>query len=1548
MNYKILLAALLFFLTGISFADAQTSLNRGAQVTSEGNVVSGKPYLLYYVGNNNSCYVKASAELNHFKVEYNDLSITDEAVFCFFDEGSSKWKIQSWKTGKYFPVPTKIETNFIPTEAASAGSWTLNFLSGGNIAPYSYNSTANATYSLNRSQISDVYYLHGWDQGTQGANQLRIYEIAISTTANSEFADKEVNVSGTAAASLITGQWYVMKSGDNYFIDSASGSTTTTVVPRGFATANAKYLVRLTDAGDSNYYVETGYGNYLFTGNTTTRVSATKYSISDLSGWTFYPVTLADPLRPTASEVYTINGSGSWMFSPTGFGTYQYYLYNLDAVDEKKFAYPTGNYSTSAVPVILESQGDGTYQILTKDGVTKVVSATAMTIAKSGAATTEQTTALNNALGTLLAGQTKVTTPASQITTITSPAGNVHADGWYALRIHSDSNDPLRDGNYLYTLETENQAFGRPHPMSQGGSTYQAHPTADDAIFYVRLWPVTRDNGTYYHWQVPSGKYVVNHLNDYPITWNHDASDFVLGDNGESTDKTYYIQSSGYRTQICKDDSNNDYLGKTTHSYTASATKLDIYKVDVAGQGLTPWKVVFNEGADDIKLHCTRSDVHGLTDVYNNGFFFLPTGQTPVSSEFTLTGMSGTPVINTDAKTIRVKYAPTECLITDNITVVQGARTTGVGNTMQALLRMEVKPHAPCNPKSFKVNLAGASNFTLIQAYLTTADQLRADNDTPDLLGTTAIRDTGEKDGEYTIDVTTPANHLLKMNETYYIWITADIVNDATAESEVVDASISSFTYQNAADSPVATELNISDKGDPDGNMRVFMKQSYVWVSSEKNADDSHYYRNPAILSLGSGNDVVAFSEYRYDNVNALGKDYDGSDYGHRIDVVMKKSSDNGATWGDAVVVAAGAEATEGSQASGYSNPAVALVGSKLICLMSQGADAYDSSNGLQHIAISTSIDGGANWTAPADIWSTIDWNGVAHHSAYVTPGKGLVYGTGPTTIAFVLNVKSSASSATKEYRLYSTDGGDSWTVDATPLSGKGMESKLEMKNDGSLYVTGKKPASKDCNNDVLYFSRGEGESANALLQTIMWKKDGDPERLRDLRLYASFDQAATWQQLFVIHPDNAGVSSMQKLSDGNLAIFFEDGSIGNNEKDGCYALNYVVIDAAMVRAQTDDLLTSIIIQTTPASNSAPFVNGSGWAKSVTTNNNSGFAGVVISATYGAFNRESKNNRRYFDLRPNEANLSATITITAPEGYVVKGYKIDGISRNGSGTETYTLTAAAGTGTTTATLGTTSGGLNVDGIYTPSTTFTLANSGTFSNTQNYALISDFWVVLAKDTYGVKLNQVNPGGKSYATLYTDFDLRQIDETTKAYYIAQVANGKAELTETPNDGRDIPKETAVVLINSEGNTFTEFTIVSSSASVEGNLLVGTLTGETLDLATNKNWYVFGRRRVRADESSAWGDYVAGFYNNGQSSFALGANRAYLIGPSAESRGFDIIFGDDDEGTLTPVVDLRKEMPCETGDTTWYTLDGRKVSATPKTKGIYVRNGQKMVIK
>ena len=77
-------------------------------------------------------------------------------------------------------------------------------------------------------------------------------------------------------------------------------------------------------------------------------------------------------------------------------------------------------------------------------------------------------------------------------------------------------------------------------------------------------------------------------------------------------------------------------------------------------------------------------------------------------------------------------------------------------------------------------------------------------------------------------------------------------------------------------------------------------------------------------------------------------------------------------------------------------------------------------------------------------------------------------------------------------------------------------------------------------------------------------------------------------------------------------------------------------------------------------------------------------------------------------------------------------------------------------------------------------------------------------------------------------------------------------------------------------------------------------------------------------------------------------LNPNKAHLEIPTppSGSRGF-IGFDEDDATGIEAVENVQCSMFNVQSDS-WYSLDGRRLSAQPTQKGIYVKNGQKFIVK
>ena len=195
-----------------------------------------------------------------------------------------------------------------------------------------------------------------------------------------------------------------------------------------------------------------------------------------------------------------------------------------------------------------------------------------------------------------------------------------------------------------------------------------------------------------------------------------------------------------------------------------------------------------------------------------------------------------------------------------------------------------------------------------------------------------------------------------------------------------------------------------------------------------------------------------------------------------------------------------------------------------------------------------------------------------------------------------------------------------------------------------------------------------------------------------------------------------------------------------------------------------------------------------------------------------------------------------------------------------------------------------------------------------------------------EVYGYAPVTTNSDGNgNYWSTYYNASATQgvtADANTTVYKAA--LNGTSSVTLTEVAGREIPAGQAVILKSTAA--FITLTPATTTATLSGNDLKGGTT-----VASGYDAYTLSR--------GSDGTGAVGFYKfNG----SLDGSKAHLeIPTSAGSRGF-IGFGDDN----TTAIELPALADDEAAE--WYSLDGRRLSGKPARKGIYVRNGQKYIIR
>ena len=1501
---KLLTLAWAFLLIATMGAYAQNAVTVGVQVTAESDIVSGRAYILKTGANR---YITDNG--TNYDVPNTANSATEASVYYLISNGDGTWKIKNYYTQQYWGVPV-YNTSLTSVAEASAGAWSLNF--SGGIAYPSAPDASSTMRGIDRSGGK----VHSWTTGTNDNHKVYIYKIATSTTALVELADNDIIVSSEVAASLTTGQWYTMfdrGANHGYLYENTSTSTlynTNTVpgVETADATANAKYLVRLINADDGKFYVQTGLGNYfdLFTHSTavptTTDIYREQITIEKIAStdghfylqssttnvvldanittngdatvvgwgttvpsstggnndWAFYPVTLYPSLSLTTSDVYTINNTNSgrgamtydptkstkyvyssgkdgatafdatsdncrWVFIPTGTAG-QYYLYNVGA---DKFAIPSSTASTAswvfshdAVAVQLYPQSDGTYKIKTATSNTYAAVSNGFegpiinyndeggnfTITKVDGA--DYSVEANSAVARLVDNLT----PLSAVSEITT-------DMWVAVRIKTHG---TYADKYIYP---QNSTYnGTNYALSFDHDGFNKRPSVSNVAYYTHM----KLDGNMFYWQLPDGRYLYGSGNKYPIA-SYDtqtcSTDYSSGFRfwGSSRYAVPYYLSSTY------------FIGETSSTGNAY---YDVYPIDPTAAGLTPWKVIINGAGEGAQLTCNRSDVGGLTSVYNNGWFFLPTGTTPASSDFTLDGMTSCTVDDTE-NTITAEFDPTICIVADDVTVIQGHQTTGVGNTMQALLRVKATPFATMTPTSVSVTLTNYDQLDNVAVYVTTDDELHAASASPVQIGQAAV--TGAS-----MTITTSSATALTAGTTYYLWITGDVKSTAT-EWGIIDAAITNIAYSNTAGT---NALDVTSIGDPDGVMRIYKRQTFLWTPSNA---AGVFYRIPTMITTDDGG-IVVLADYRHDHPYDLGKSASNGTGSHVIDVVSRRSTDGGLTWQNEVVVAAGDGTNTASY--GYGDPAIVKdANGTLHCFMAAGANSYTA--GMLHMGYSKSTDNGATWTTVTDIFDSIEKNGLSITSAFTTAGTGVTFSNGRMAFAMLGKV----SGTTNIYPLYSDDNGATWTISPNVAYAGGDESKFEIMNDNSLLVSVRKGSyngtanrahncttgdaseggisswgiqadwtdmnANGCNADIMYYSRTTDGAQDVLLHTLTKSYGAAGVYRQDLRLYMSLDQGATWSEAFSLQPGSAAYSSMQKLPNGDLAVIFEDGTIGNRDHQDCYAINYVVISKELLEEKINEFVedeianlapdvdVKVVYDNTPPTTYGDFSASSGWRQSWTSKVASGYndlAGVTLASSYsGALNQSSNIYSKYvLAVKVSAVGATDDFTITAPEGYLIKSYTLN--ARSYTSSELYTLTSGSNTITTETGSWRT---FAVSDINANSTTFTITTTEATTTQNQYLCISDFVITVVPEDA---------------------------PTTSTFYLKDASTGSTLQTKTVPYGTSLSD---VLTYTDQGGSLSPLVSYDLQYDFSANTYTANYTVETTDVTSSPAWY-FARLR------------------------------------------------------------------------------------------------------
>jgi len=317
-----------------------------------------------------------------------------------------------------------------------------------------------------------------------------------------------------------------------------------------------------------------------------------------------------------------------------------------------------------------------------------------------------------------------------------------------------------------------------------------------------------------------------------------------------------------------------------------------------------------------------------------------------------------------------------------------------------------------------------------------------------------------------------------------------------------------------------------------------WMRETDLFVGG---AEGYHTFRIPSLVVATDGT-ILAFCE---------GRKFGARDY-HALYIVLKRSSDSGATWAPLQVLAGDGERT-------YHNPTAVVDRDTGVVWLAYNIDA-------DRTCVIRSEDDGATWSEPKDITGDVK---APHMTYYVTgPGHGIQRRDG--TLVLPAGHQGSTrhdSVFSHSHVIFSRDHGATWELGGA-LAGGTNECEAVETADGSLYMA-VRSSDSGINSRVCAWSRDGGASWSELqvldhlpdprCQASIVRFTGRDTHDRDRVLFSntasntrdsmtvrvSYDECRTWPVSKVLYPGPCAYSELAVAADMTICCLYERGVTG-------------------------------------------------------------------------------------------------------------------------------------------------------------------------------------------------------------------------------------------------------------------------------------------------------------------------------------------------------------------------------------------------------------------
>ncbi|SEF08413.1 sialidase family protein [Jiangella alba] len=373
------------------------------------------------------------------------------------------------------------------------------------------------------------------------------------------------------------------------------------------------------------------------------------------------------------------------------------------------------------------------------------------------------------------------------------------------------------------------------------------------------------------------------------------------------------------------------------------------------------------------------------------------------------------------------------------------------------------------------------------------------------------------------------------------------------------------------------------------------IRQTVVFESGAEGYDT---FRIPAIVRSEAGT-LLAFAEGRVGG---------GGDTGD-IDLVLRRSHDDGRTWGPLQVVG-----DNGANVFGNPTPVVDPATGDVVLLSTHNAgDASEAAimrgevtpEQSRRVFVQRSSDDGASWSAAQDITAATklpEWRWYATGPVHAI---ALEHGEHRGRLVAAANHSTSpppGSSDTGQeakyygaHSLYSDDGGLTWQLGDvdTPLAGvvNPNENTVTELADGTLYFNARDQNGTGVGTRATTTSSDGGETFDApyalepdivtpVVQgsvlrlpragdRLVYSGPANPTARRTLQLRYSLDEGATWTGGPVLHDGPAAYSDVVEAGGRTLGVLYENGDTGTYERITFARVPFAALDRGLAPVVT-------------------------------------------------------------------------------------------------------------------------------------------------------------------------------------------------------------------------------------------------------------------------------------------------------------------------------------------------------------------------------------------